>query len=274
MRKIHANGKEFERLYLHGGGVPYLGVYATLLRSLALDPWTMDVRLTCSSAGAGAFLFLLCLKHADEAALRSEIARIQSSLLDISWLDIDLDQEFIVGDLSKHMEPLVPEEVRRLTFADLRKVNENFDVEVAASAINCGYQVESVSFSADKTPEVPVWLACVASMSIPVLFKNLEIGGVKCFDGDFTRCCAEYDPAVLHLWSRRSAIESFSSSVRFPLLRSILVTLVALVLKSVAACENGSLDCRVLPSMEASADAFAPEFVREGQRLARMIVLK
>ena len=273
MRKIHANGKEFERLYLHGGGVPYLGVYATLLRSLALDPWKMDVRLTCSSAGAGAFLFLLCLKHADEAALRSEIARIQASLLDISWLDIDLDQEFIVGDLSKHIEPLVPEEVRRLTFADLRKANESFDVEVAASTIDCGHQLVSVSFSADKTPQVPVWLACVASMSIPVLFKNLEIGGVKCFDGDFTRCCAENDPSVLHLWSRQSAVETLSA-VRVPLLRSILVTLVSLVFKSVAACENGSIDCRVSPSMEASADAFAPEYVREGQRLARMIVLK
>jgi len=79
--------------------------------------------------------------------------------------------EYNAGDISE-----------TITFAQLSKI---FGVNMYISCTNIN-TCENEIFSIDKTPDACVYKACCASMSIPLLFKPINIGDYHYYDGGLT----------------------------------------------------------------------------------------
>ena len=85
--------------------------------------------------------------------------------------DTEEPDEYNVGDISE-----------TITFAQLSKI---FGVNMYISCTNIN-TCENEIFSIDKTPDACAYKACCASMSIPLLFKPINIGDYYYYDGGLT----------------------------------------------------------------------------------------
>ena len=85
--------------------------------------------------------------------------------------DMEEPDEYNSGDISE-----------TITFAQLSKI---FGVNMYISCTNIN-TCENEIFSIDKTPDACVYKACCASMSIPLLFKPINIGDYYYYDGGLT----------------------------------------------------------------------------------------
>ena len=85
--------------------------------------------------------------------------------------DTEEPNEYNVGDISE-----------TITFAQLSKI---FGVNMYISCTNIN-TCENEIFSIDKTPDACAYKACCASMSIPLLFKPINIGDYYYYDGGLT----------------------------------------------------------------------------------------
>ena len=85
--------------------------------------------------------------------------------------DTEEPNEYNVGDISE-----------TITFAQLSKI---FGVNMYISCTNIN-TCENEIFSIEKTPDACAYKACCASMSIPLLFKPINIGDYYYYDGGLT----------------------------------------------------------------------------------------
>lgn len=87
------------------------------------------------------------------------------------YADMCVINEYNKGDISE-----------TITFAQLSK---SFGINMYISCTNIN-TCDNEIFSIDKTPDVCVYKACCASMSIPLLFKPINIGDYHYYDGGLT----------------------------------------------------------------------------------------
>jgi predicted acylesterase/phospholipase RssA len=85
--------------------------------------------------------------------------------------DTEEQDEYNAGDISE-----------TITFAQLSKI---FGVNMYISCTNIN-TCDNEIFSIDKTPDACAYKACCASMSIPLLFKPINIGDYYYYDGGLT----------------------------------------------------------------------------------------
>jgi len=90
--------------------------------------------------------------------------------------------ELFMGHLTKLINKKYPEMGDDITFKELSK---RFGINLYISTTNIN-RCENSIFSIDDTPDISVYRACEASMSVPLLFKPIKIEGEYYYDGALT----------------------------------------------------------------------------------------
>ena len=90
--------------------------------------------------------------------------------------------ELFMGHLTKLINKKYPEMGDDITFKELSK---RFGINLYISTTNIN-RCENSIFSIDDTPDISVYRASEASMSIPLLFKPIKIDGEYYYDGALT----------------------------------------------------------------------------------------
>ena len=87
--------------------------------------------------------------------------------------------ELFMSHLTKLISKKYPEIGDDITFKELSK---KFGINLYISTTNIN-RCENYIFSIDDTPDISVYRACEASMSVPLLFKPIKIEGEYYYDG-------------------------------------------------------------------------------------------
>jgi predicted acylesterase/phospholipase RssA len=90
--------------------------------------------------------------------------------------------ELFMSHLTKLISKKYPEIGNDITFKELSK---KFGINLYISTTNIN-RCENNIFSIDDTPDISVYRACEASMSVPLLFKPIKIEGEYYYDGALT----------------------------------------------------------------------------------------
>ncbi len=226
-----SGGKLMKRIMLHGGGCSAYGVYHGLFESLGvgLDDF-VKTELVTASAGS---MYLMKMLHdfvAGETDASSEkIERMHKNLFEsVSIWEALEDQNGFLCSQKKLQEELSQimdehEKVRNITFKSLHDRLPNLKLVVLATGVRDGTWYLK-RFSADETPHVRVFDACLASMSVPILFESVTIDGELFCDADCMTKNEYADESTWHINCRQHEIRDVLSklSVNIPLIDTIV----------------------------------------------------
>ena len=198
---VHFDGKDYQKIALHGGGNPMFGHYVGLFETLKWfeDFKSLNTPFITSSAGSVAILYFV-LKTRDES---KDISFIFSRLLEeCENVLSNVDQKSVIS--FELLDTLVSTEfecIYNMTFKDLNELNPNFEWTICCS------KYDNLEFSLQTygthTPDVIIWKACVASMALPIIFPPIEINGCLNCDGDLSNWIEAMDvvndESILHI---------------------------------------------------------------------------
>tara|TARA_B100001778_G_C18520985_1_gene598829 strand:+ start:90 stop:1016 length:927 start_codon:yes stop_codon:yes gene_type:complete len=229
------DGARVHRVVLAGGGCPAFGVYTGLFRKLDLglvDFAALGVELVTSSAGsmyvAQMVARALCDRATNmtDAQLDEKLAEMHARMTNVSLWDVLEEQRtHLIGhavlfneitQIARAVENVDDPKSIRTTFAQLREHIPALKLTVLAT-YEKNEQWFVKTFNADETPDVPVCEACMASMSVPIMFQPYNIQGVEYFDSDITDFMAKdwcNGDGTWHIRSRVHNLEDTLSSLR------------------------------------------------------------
>lgn len=283
---LYRHGKRVSRLVLHGGGSSSFGVYMGLFDTLGLGVSNIGFELVTSSAGSMAF-FALLVKHIqggrmNEAMIHDQYQRMRASCSLWNLLEMQgpafFDQAYVRRMINDLCVADGGEEAMTLTFRSLGARLPGLDVSVLACHERSDGRWRTRSFNRTDTPDVLVWQACVASMSIPIIFEPQVINGRKYMDADLMNYSGAYADAhtvqIGPLRMHTHVCKLLSSlSTQVPLIDRLCEFFVKIVRNrfegpSVANIVRHGFCSNILRS------PFDPEFVAAGRTLAQEFVLK
>jgi hypothetical protein len=198
---LHFDGKDYQKIALHGGGNPMFGHYIGLFETLKWfeDFESFNIPLITCSAGSMAILYFI-LKMKDEkkdvsylfSKVTEECENVLSNLDQRSVVSFDFLDKLVSTDF---------ECVYNMTFKDLHEINPNFEWTICCSKYdNFEFSLQTYG---THTPDVVIWKACLASMALPIIFPPIEINGCFYCDGDFSNWVEGLDlvddDSILHI---------------------------------------------------------------------------
>jgi|SaaInlV_125m_DNA_1040241.scaffolds.fasta_scaffold12276_4 hypothetical protein len=273
------DGKEFEKLALHGGGSPMIGQYLSFFEDAGLfaDFKSFNVPIITSSAASLTFMVLLAASLYPEDCASPK--KIISELF--TWFHLQLENVIESSDQTSIMSIACIENILRehlpvalftLTFADLTVINPKLEWTVNCSVFETCFVSRTLG---THTPDVLVWQACIASASVPVVFSGLEIHGELLFDGDFSNWTFECSTAeVLHVAPcNGGAAKIFDLRSEITLLDEAVKFIGQCFTHIVAKPKIKSL-YEVPFAATLTANPLAEEFLAAGKKMAEMFILK
>lgn len=212
---INFDGEDYKKIALHGGGNPMFGHYVGLLESLKWfedfeSEYLNNIPFVTSSAGSMAILFFVYKIKSKDAYedVFKVVSQLFSKLIDeCENVLSNLDQKSIIS--FDFLDNLVSTEfgcIYDMTFKDLNDLIPNFDWTICCSKHdNFEFTLQTYG---THTPEIVIWKACFASMSLPIIFPPIEINGCFNCDGDFSNwveaMAISNDSSILHIGPKRN----------------------------------------------------------------------
>ena len=130
---IHFDGKDYQKIALHGGGSPMFGHYVGLFETLRWfeDFESFSVPLITSSAGSMAILYFV-LKMKDE---NKDVSYVFSKIVEeCENVLSNLDQRSVVS--FEYLDNLISTDfecIYNMTFKDLNEINPDFEWTICCS---------------------------------------------------------------------------------------------------------------------------------------------
>ena len=276
---FYLDGKEYKKLALHGGGTPMLGVYLGMFENLKFDESILNIPFITSSAGTMAMMFFLMKKIMKNTDIKAVFSKIFSNF----WEEIEnvlsnFEQKGIIS--SKFIDNQISTEcpsIYNITFKDLSELYPKLDWTICCSKYD-NYEFSLTTYG-PHTPDVKLWKACLASMSVPIIFEPIEINGTLNCDGSLASWVKELglidDQTVLHIGPSASC-NQFEDTIN---------TGVLLVDEFIrfASCSFMRMTRHPTPShgvlrteynCSIAKDIFSEEYIESGKLIAEKFVLK
>lgn len=274
---IHFDGKDYQKIALHGGGNPMFGHYVGFFETLRWfeDFESFSVPLITSSAGSMAILYFVLKmknKNKDISYLFSKILEECENVLS------NLDQRSVVS--FEYMENLISTDFEclyNMKFKDLNQINPNFEWTICCSKYT-DYDFSLKTYGTH-TPDVLIWKACLASMALPIIFPPIEIDGCLNCDGDFSNWIEGLDliddESILHIAPQNNSTNyGFKISTDFMLIDELLQFSIC-CLKTMTKIKepiHGVYRLEFVASVH--KHFFSEEYIESGKLMAEKIVLK
>lgn len=279
------DNKVYKKLALHGGGCPMFGHYIGLFDKTGMfdDFKSFDTPLITSSAGSMCVMYFILkyLERGNQTSMHNKMYYVYEKILgEVGNILDNLDQksvitfEFIENLFKSHFSILY-----NLTFQDLNKIIPHLDWTVCCS--KCDDHTHSCPFTVHTfgthTPNVPIWKACIASMSVPILFAPVEINGNLFCDGEFSDWVSALhlieDSECLHILCKR--FQCFDTAFTDI---SLLDESIRFIINSIQTMTQKSKPAHGWYRTEysSSIDKFflSTEYIKSGQIMADKFVLK
>ena len=177
-------GRSFEKLALHGGGLPKFIVDMTFWEELNISIVDINFPLITSSAGSMSVIILIA-KYFEKKCFNNGLEHVLALCVDEfdNFLtELDKPHIFSAYFFRQLFEHEMYEEFYTLTFGDLLKINNNLDWTIHCCRSN---SFEHTTFGTH-TPDILVWKTIYASCALPIICEPIEIGGDYFCDGDCT----------------------------------------------------------------------------------------
>jgi hypothetical protein len=198
---VQFDGKDYQKIALHGGGTPMFGHYVGLFESLKWfeDFESLHTPFITSSAGSMA-LFYFIVKSKDKDKDISPM--FSKALEECENVLSNIDQKSLIS--FEVIENLISSEftcICNMTFKDLNELSPNFEWTICCSKYdNFEFSLQTYG---THTPDVLIWKACAASMALPIIFPPIEINGCLNSDGELSNWVEEMhilnDDSILHI---------------------------------------------------------------------------
>ena len=270
-------GKQFNKLALHGGGTAMFGCVKSFLEAMQINITNLNFPIITSSASSMAMLTLIMNNFASQNDSNEKVLHIYEKCIEeiTNFLDHFDNRYLIMFDFIENlMYSTLPNEFLTLTFADLKTINPNLEWKVCCS--KCDDFEFSVHTFGTHTPDVVVWKACLASMSIPVVFQPVQINEHYYCDGDFSDWIKEVignHENVLHI--KPITRRNFDIKIDIPILDELVKFIIHLGLSFIYKSS--------LPEDNTYTTSFAGNvtehfmsniYINEGKKIATKFILK
>tara|TARA_B110000027_G_C16110073_1_gene297295 strand:+ start:962 stop:1789 length:828 start_codon:yes stop_codon:yes gene_type:complete len=274
---IHFDGKDYQKIALHGGGSPMFGHYVGLFETLKWfeDFESFSVPLITSSAGSMAIMYFILKmkdKNKDVSYIFSKIVEECENVLS------NLDQKSVVS--FEFLDNLVSTDFEcmyNMTFKDLNEINPNFEWTICCSKYD-DYEFSLKTYGTH-TPDVVIWKACLASMALPVIFPPIKIDGCLNCDGDFSNWVEGLDiiddESILHIAPKKNSTSiGFQINTELMLIDEFLKFSICCFLRMM----NGNDPIHGVNRIEFTASIhkhfLSEEYIESGKLMAEKFVLK
>jgi hypothetical protein len=277
---IKFDGKDYNKIALHGGGNPMFGHYVGLFEKLEwfeLESKHLNVPFITSSAGSMAILYFV-YKLKSECDVKNVVNEVFSKVMEeIENVLSNLDQKSIIS--VDYLDSLISKDFEcmyDMTFKDLNELIPEFEWTVCCSK---QYDFKLQTYGTH-TPDVVIWKACLASMALPVIFPAIEIDGCFNCDGDLSNWVEEMnildDSSILHIGPKLNFVNlgGINLSTEITLIDEMLKIVSISLLKMLRKKEafHGVNRTELVSGMD--KHFFSNEYIESGRLMAEKFVLK